>query len=261
MQKRVKFLISTILSTAAFFLFLYLPFENRYYALVAGTMLVTFCYWFGLGVVFDSNLLNKIALAIVPGGMFLGMGLFAVLFPNNLVVSIIFSLIFGLIIYILFLVENVFMVAIGFRTVPLYRAAYTVSFIVTLLTSFFLFNTLLSYQMASWINFLIGWVIAAIIFLYQFWAIAIELPDDGKTKRMWLYVLVPSLVVAQLTLVFSFWPAGIFKSSIYLVSAVYIISSLLQMEIKEKLFTKNWMQMVWIGIAIILGILFITRWG
>jgi len=144
--------------------------------------------------------------------------------------------------------------------VPLYRAAYTVSLIILLLACFFLFNTMYSFGFDYWVNALTVMFLACLIFVYQFWAIAIELPDDGKNKSWVTYVLVPGFLVSQLALVFSFWPVGIFKGSIYLVSVIYVLSGLIQADIRGRLFRKTWLMFLWTGVAIVLGILLATRW-
>ena len=79
-------------------------------------------------------------------------------------------------------------------------------------------------------------LLTLLLFLYQFWAIAIDLPDDGKGKGRWVYILVAVWIMGQMALIFSFWPVGIFKGSIYLVSIIYLLSGLFQADIKERLF-------------------------
>jgi hypothetical protein len=157
--------------------------------------------------------------------------------------------------YAMFLVENVFLVAIGFRTPPLYRAAYTVGLILLLLTSFFLLNSLFSFKLIYWLNMLLVFIVSMVIFLYVFFSVTIELPDDGKNKNVWYYVLVPSLLMSEIALVLSFWPVGIFKGSIYLVMLVYILSSLMHAELRERLFKRTWLVFVWVGMATVLGII------
>jgi len=100
-----------------------------------------------------------------------------------------------------------------------------------------------------------------LLFLYQFWAIAIELPDDGKSKSISAYVIVPSIVMAELALIFSFWPVGIFKGSVYLVSVFYIILGLLQADIRERLFKRTWTGLLWVALAVLIGVVGMTSWG
>lgn len=260
-SKRFKYFISSLFSAIGFYMFVSLPFESRYYGLLVGMVLVIFCFWFGLGIIFEKSLYTRLMSVLLPVQFFVGFSLFAVILPFSVFGALLMSLFFGVVLYFIFLVENVFLVAIGYKTVPLYRAAYTVSLIILLLSSFFLFDSLLSFRFSYWLNVILVFVLSALIFLYQFWAIAIELPDDGKNKNLWSYILIPSFLIAQLALAFSFWPVGIFKGSIYLVSIIYVISGLLQADIRDRLFKKIWLEHIWIGVAIFLGIILVTRWG
>ncbi len=260
MSKKLKYLLSSVMAAVGFYNFLALSYESRNYGLMVGVVLVIICLWFGLGIIFEADVGMRLVSVIMPLIFFVGFGMFSSLLSLNLVGRLVLTTVFGLVIYTIFLVENVFMVAIGFRTVPLYRAAYTVSLIILLIACFFLFNTLYSFGFDYKVNSLAVGVLSFFIFVYQFWAITIELPDDGKKKNKMAFTLIPAFLIAQLALVFSFWPVGIFKGSIYLVSAIYVLSSLIQAEIRERLFRRTWLMFVWIGVAIVLGIVLVTRW-
>lgn len=260
MSKRFRYFISSIFSALGFFMFISLPYDTRYFGLMVGIVLVVFCFWFGLGILFEKSFYVRTMAILLPVGFYTGFGLFVALLPYNMVLAVVMSVTFGLVMYGMFLVENVFLVAIGFKTVPLYRAAYTVSLINILVTSFFMFNTLFTFKLTFWWNGIWAFLISAMVFTYQFWAVAIELPDDGKDKNMGIYIWVPSLLVAQLATVLSFWPTGIFKGSVYLVSMIYIICCLVQADIRDRLFRRVWLQYVWVGIAIIAAALLTTKW-
>jgi len=219
-----------------------------------------FCFWFGLGIIFEQSIYTRLMSILLPSIMFIGFGLFAVLLPLDWWWALVISLLFGSLMYVLFLVENVFLVAIGYKTVPLYRAAYTVSLMLVMLASFFIFNTIYSFKLSFWINSLLIFVVSMLIFMYQFWVITIELADDGKSKNMWMYVLVPAWLITQIALVFSFWPNKIFNGSVYLVSVVYVLSSLIQADVRDRLFKRTWTTFIWIGVAIVLGIILATTW-
>jgi hypothetical protein len=161
----------------------------------------------------------------------------------------------------MFLVENVFLVAIGYKTVPLYRAAYTVSLMVTLLVSFLLFDDLFSFHLAFWGNMLVTIGLSFLIFNYQYWAIAIELPDDGKEKGRWPYILVPSLLLIEMVGILSFWPVGVFKGSVYLVAGIYVISGLIQAEIRDRLYRGVIRTSIYMSVAVVLAAILLTRWG
>jgi hypothetical protein len=99
------------------------------------------------------------------------------------------------------------------------------------------------------------------IFAYQYWAVAIELPDDGKEKGKWPYILIPTLLLTEFAGILSFWPVGIFKGSVYLVAVIYVISGLLQAEIRDRLFRGVILTFSYIGVAVALAIISVTSWG
>jgi hypothetical protein len=260
MPKRIKYLISSVIATIGFYFFVSLPYSSHYYGLLVGIVLVAFCFWFGLGIIFDQSLYIRLMSVVLPIGFFVGFGLFAALLPQTFLTIFLLSLFFGGVLYVMFLVENVFLVSIGYRTPPLYRAAYTVGLMMLLLTTFFLFDSLFSFKLIYWLNAIFVLVISAIIFMYVFYSVTIELLDDGKEKNLVAYVLVPAFLMSQLGLVLSFWPVGIFRGSIYLVAAVYVLSGLLQLDLRDRLFKKSFTIFAWITIAIILGMFLTTSW-
>lgn len=255
MSKRLKYFFSSLLATTGFYFFLNLPYESHYYGLLVGFVLIVFCFWFGLGIMFDKSLYIRLMSIVLPSAFFIGFALFAILLPQTFLLTLMYSLFFGLICYAMFLVENVFLVAIGFRTPPLYRSAYTVGLILLLLTSFFLFDSLFSFKLAYWWNVILILIISMVIFMYVFFSVTIELTNDGKEKNVWSYILIPSLLISQIALVLSFWPVGIFKGSLYLVMIVYIMSGLIQAELRGRLFKRTWLIFIWVGVATVLGMI------
>lgn len=261
MSKRIKYFISSLIGAIAFYLYLGLPVESRYYGLMLMLVIVVFCFWFGLGIIFEASFETRIMSVLLPLLWTIGFGLFSVLLPLNWLNLLLITIFFGAILYVIFLAENVFLVAIGYRTVPLYRAAYTVSLILVLLISFFVFNSLYSFKFPFWGNMLGTIFLGLLIFSYQYWAVAIELSDDGQEKGKWPYILIPTLLLVELAGILSFWPVGIFKGSIYLVAAIYAITGLLQAEIRDRLFRGVVLTYSYIGVAVLLAIILVTNWG
>jgi hypothetical protein len=240
--------------------FVSLPYESRYYGILVGVALTVFCYWFGLGLIFSTDFGLRLSPVILPLMFFGGFGMFVALLDLGWWWNLGLTVLFGLINYLIFLTENVFMVALGSKTVPLYRAAYTISLVALLLVSFFLFNTILSYRLPFWLNMVLVGVSSSIIFIYHFWSVIIELPDDGEKIERWSFVLVPAWLMAELALILSFWPVGIFKGSIYLVLAVYLLANLSWAEIRERLFKRNWLTAVWIAGAALVSLVVVAEW-
>ncbi len=261
MNKRFKHFISALIGGGAFAMYLSLPVESSYYGLLVLLAIVAFLFWFGLGIIFEGTIDTKIMVILLPCLWTVGFGLFASLLPSTPIYIVGSSLFFGLILHTMFLIKNVFLVAIGYKTVPLYRAAYTVSLIIMLLTAFFIFDSLLSFKLPFWGNMLVAFLIGLMLFANSYWNIAIELPDDGKEKGRWPYIIVPSVILAELIGILSFWPVGIFRGSVYLVVVIYIISALIQAEIRDRLFRGVVRTFSYMAVAAILAMILTTRWG
>jgi len=236
MSKKVKYIIASILAGIGFFSYLSLPYESHYIGLITGSVLMIFCFLFGLGILFDNDNHTKAMSVLLPVSFFVGFGLFAAVLPLSFWLNIFLSVFFGFVSYVLFLTENVFLVA------------------------FFLFDSLLSFKQAYYINFLFTFIISVALYGYHFWSVSIELPDDGQKLSTWSYILIPSLITAELSLIFSFWPVGVFKGSLYLVAVIYLILGLLQADIRERLFKKIWFATTWVGVAVFLAIIMMTGW-
>lgn len=260
MSKRIKYFLASLVNCAILVVVLLLPYEVRYYGLLMGVLGVIATSWFALSLALNQSLYIRFMSILLPTSFFIGYSLFVVLLPYSFFLSLILGIFCGLITYVVYLIENVFLIAIGFRTVPLYRAAYTMSLIVLLVTSFFLFNTMFSFNLIYWANGILAFVISAVIFAYHFFSVTIELADDGEGKDIKAYIFLPAWLMSQLAIILSFWPVGIFKGSIYLVCTIYVIVGLLQSDLRERLFKKTWMSFLWIGIAVILGIIVMTGW-
>lgn len=259
MSKRLKFVLVSLLLSVLLFVILGLPYEWQHLAIGVSVLWIIFVYWLALGLLNYKDWKLKILLAFLPVAFFVGFCLFVILLPFTVPLGLFLAFIFLVVNYIIFLVENIFLVAIGYRTVPLYRAAYTVALIVLLIASFFLFNSIFSFNLGFWQNGLLIFGASMLIFGYLFWVITIELTDDGKNKSL-SYIWVPALILGQMAGAFSFWPIGIFRKSIFLVSFIYVLATLIQADIKDRLFAKVWKGMLWVFVALVLGMVSVSKW-
>lgn len=259
MPKRLKYLLVSFFSVLTFALFLALPNEFRYYGLMAGSGFLVLAFWLSLGMAFEGDLGNRVMFVLLPVSFFIGYGLFTVLLPFSVIGSLVVSLVFGATVYVMLLVENVFSVAIDFKTVPLYRAAYTVGFILMLITAFFLFDSILSYRSSFWLNASMSALVAGVLSTFHGWTVVIGEKSSEPVNRVWT-VVVPSIILAELSGIISFWPVGIFRGSVYLVFALYLVSSLLQADIRQRLFRPVWVGLVWTGISVLMAIVLVTNW-
>lgn len=258
MPKRLRFFISSCVAAGLFFFILSLPFDFRYFFLGISSLLVVMSCWFAQGS-WKEPWVVKLMVVIMPLLFFVSYCLFSMLLPFSIELLVVLTGVLVGIFYLFFLVNNIFLVALSFKTVPLYRAAWTVSLLLTLLTSFFAYNTLWSFRFYFWLNSLLVFFVSMLLFAYTYWVISIE-AGSKEVGEISPFILVPSLICAELALVFSFWPVGIFNGSLYLVWCVFILASLKQASLRERLFKKTWLSFLWMTGAVVLAAVVTTSW-
>lgn len=259
LSKRGRFLVG---SGGVFFLFwlaLWLPYEYRYGSMLGIGFLEALIYWWVLRAGKPALGLSRFFLLVLPISFLFGFLLFVFLLPLNWWMKLIMALFFSVVNYVIFLVENVFLYAVEKKTVPLYRAAYTVSLIILLFSCFLLFDGLFSYRAVFWINGLVTFLISFLLFWYHWWTVNIELSDrfwKGRQVKIW----VPSFLMLELAVVISFWPLSLFLASFYLTAVFYVSVGILRMDWKDRLFRKVKIEYLWVGLGILLSLFFMARW-
>jgi len=199
--------------------------------------------------------IQKVAtVSILPSFFAVGILSFSPLIRASLLVEVIlFSLLVGGF-YISLLTENVFIITIKYKTVPLYRAASVTGFLLSLLIGFSIFNSIFSLKYSPWVNGVLVFMGSLFIFYHLFWSTAIA---ETENKNFPVYALVASLLVAELAVAVSFWPLGVGLASLYLVSTTYVLGGIIQAKLRERLFKRTLLEYITIGLGIFAA-LFLT---
>lgn len=194
---------------------------------------------------------------ILPVLFTLGVGLFWFLLPANIYARLPVVILYGVGLYVLFLTENIFSVS-AIRTIALLRAARGVGFVLTLATSFFLFNSLLSFKAPIYINTLFSFLISLPLFYQGLWIMTL---DEKPDKKITLMTLVFSLIVLEVSAVLFIWPVSVIVGSLFLTVTHYLLLGIGQSELEGKLFPQVVREYVSVGIFVILGMILATKWG
>lgn len=193
----------------------------------------------------------------LPVGFTLGVGLFYFLTPDSWLARLPLIILYGIGLYSLLLTENIFSVA-AIRTIQLLRSAHAVSFLLTLVTSFFLYNVILSFREGPWFSSGLVFLVSLPMLLQGLWGINLE---EKLTKKIWLYSLGLSFILAEIALVFSFWPVSVAVGSLSLTTALYIVLGLTQHYLSERLFRRTLNEYIGVGVAVLIVIFLTTHWG
>lgn len=255
MRKRQKFVLTAVLLTTVVAAVQLLPLEWRY----ALTGLVTLFGWVLAGWSLKEGLSGVEWLMVpLPTTLFTAaVGLFFILLPAHFLARSTVLLLFGVGQYALLLTANIFSVA-AIRTIALFRAALAVGFVMTLVTGFLLYNTLLSFRLPFWANGLGVGGVSFLLLLPALWSVELKekITPDVLTYSSWL-----ATVVGMLAAAIGFWPVSLAVASLFLTTVLYVFLGLTQHHLSGRLFTRTIWEYATIGIVVLITMLFTAGWG
>ena len=252
--KRKKFVISSLLLSIGFIVINTVDIKSRFLGIgiLALMTIVLFIWslWEGLG-------LNMTLLVLIlPLYFTLGVGFFWFLLPSAVYTWLPVVIIYGIGTYSLLLTLNIFTVS-AIRTIALSRAARSVGFVLTLFTSFLLFDAVLSLKSSVYINFIAFFIISFPLFLQGLWS---SLLTKQFNKNILYFSLVFSYCVSVLSVLLYFWPVTLIVGSIFLTSMIYVLLGLGQIELENRLFISTLREYLFVGISIFLVMFLFTNW-
>lgn len=255
MTKRKKFLITSGLLAGAFLVIQIANVLFRYEAILVVILASLILTVWSLR---DTLTRNATLLTLVlPVGFTAGVGLFYFLLPAGLFTRIPIVLIYALGMYALLLTANIYSVA-AIRTIALLRAAHTVGFLLTLVTAFFLFDTMWSFRSFPWINGLLAGLLSFPLVLQSLWSIELE----EKVKRSIIELsIVSSVAIGEIGFVISLWPVTVVVASLFLTSLLYVLLGLSQAEITGRLFRKTVKEYLFVGLVVLIAVYVSAKWG
>ncbi len=255
MSKRRRFVISSLLLSLGFVAIQFLTDQNRFWAIgvlgLATILLFTWSLLEGLGK--NMTLLTL----ILPTIFTLGVGTFWFLLPANVFARIPIVIFYGAGIYILCLTMNIFTVS-AIRTIALLRAARGVGFVLSLITSFLVFDAILSlrYPIYYLLPLVLG--VSFPLFLQGFWSVILE---KDYSKTVFIISAVSTLVMVETAAALFFWPVTVVVGSLFLTVTFYILLGLGQGKIEGRLFSATVREHLTVGALVFIAMFLATHWG
>jgi hypothetical protein len=255
MSKRRRFVITVLLLSLGFFGMQFLNNQFRFLAIGTLSALTTILFVWSLKEGLGKN--TTLLALILPTFFTLGVGLFWFLLPASVFARVPIVIFYGIGIYAICLTTNIYTVS-AIRTIALLRAARGVGFVLSLLTSFLLYDTILSLKMPIWINALLVYASSWPIFLQGFWSINLE---EKLTSDNLITTSLFSFVIAEVSISLFFWPITVIVGSLFLTVAMYILLGLGQSKFEGRLFAATVREYLTVGLLVMAGMLIATHWG
>lgn len=252
--KRQKIIITSVLLTIGLISTQLVDFNLRF-KFIAGLGITA--YFLSLWSLWEGmNKTKAFVLMILPTFFTVAVASVYFLLPIRWLTRLPVALSFGLTFYLLLLAQNVFNVA-AIRTIPLYRAASTASFLFTLLSAFFLYNVIYAFNLLFIWNAIATFLISLPLILQVLWTIGME---DRISVVVFIQSLILSLILAELAFAFSFWPLKPTIWSLALASTAYILVGLSTQVLKGRVTKRVVWEYMGIGVAVLMISFFATSW-
>src|SRR3990170_2588010 len=171
MSKRRRFIITSVVLSLGFIAIQFLDQNYRIISIASLGILTILLFSWSLkeGLGWNMTLMSL----VLPLYFTVSVGLFGFLLPTNIFTKIPPVIFYGLGIYALCLTSNIYTVS-AIRTIALMRAARGVGFVLSLVTYFLVYDTILSLRTSIVFSCLLILVFSAPLFLQGYWAVHLE---------------------------------------------------------------------------------------
>lgn len=250
MRRREKFVLTSLLLSAAFVAIQYTPLEWRAFT-IGGLGLLTYIFssW---ALSDDLNRHERLTIVPFPALFAIALSWFYFLLPNAILTRLAIGGLFAVGIYASLLTSNIFSVAKG-RTIQLLYAAHAVGLFFTLLTSLLFANTIFSLRLPFYLNGLLIGLTHFPLILMSLWSVNLA---ERVESELWLMSGSLTLLLAELAMIMSFLPLNLWHLALFVMSGLYLGLGVFQSILRERLFSQT-MREYWL-VAVFIVALFIT---
>ncbi len=247
--KRQKFIIGVVvLSLVLFFSEQLFGKGGIYIAFLLAIFTDIFVFWAERSD-FKDNFSPQIF--ILPLFYTLACALFYFLVPARFLTRIGMTGLYALGLYSLLLSENIFIVS-SIRTIALLSSARTVSFIVTLLSYFFIANVIFALRLNIFLTLFLVFIFSFPLILHSIWSHTLE--KDPRSYLEWISLI--SICIVEVTFVLWFWSTTPTIIALFLTCLFYILVGISQVWLDKRLFKGVMWEYIWVSVIVFL--VFIT---
>ena len=164
---------------------------------------------------------------------------------------------YGIGIYALCLTMNIFSVAAE-RTIALLRAARGVGFVLSLITTFLVFDAILSLKSELFVLLPLVFASSFLLYFQGYWT---TLLSKEFSKDLLAFSLTAAFVTTEIAVVLYFWPVTVVVGSLLFTAIFYMVLGLGQAKLEGRLFAATIREHLVVGIFVLIAMLIATRWG
>lgn len=196
------------------------------------------------------------SLFILPFFYSLAFSLFYFVIPARILFRLLLTVIYAFGLYSLYLSQNIFTVS-SIRTIALLSGARIVSFVITLLSYFFLSNIVFTlHVMLPLATVFIAMYTIPLIY-QSLWTYTLQ--KAPHPIKLWSIVL--SLCLLETASLLWFWPSSPTVIALFLTGFLYTLVGLSHVWLEKRLFRGVLWEYVWVGVIVFFVLNLFTTWG
>jgi hypothetical protein len=253
LSKRERFILSVIILSLGLFIAEHLLGKSGIFTIFSLAVVTDILLLFSLYGDFKEN--KSWQIFILPFFFSLAFGLFFFLVPVRYLTRIFTTTLYAVGLYSLFLSENIFTVS-SIRTIALLSSARTVSFIITLISYFFLSNVLFSLHFNFYIYIILLSLYTVPLVAHSIWSHTFE----KKLAESLPWTLILSIMILEVGSILWFWPSTPTVLAIFLTGVFYTMIGLSQVWFDKRLFKNVMWEYIWVGTVVLVSLLAFTSW-
>lgn len=192
---------------------------------------------------------------ILPFLYSLSFSLFYFLAPSRQLTRIISTTLYAVGLYSVFLSENIFTVA-SIRTIALLNGARIVSFVISLISYFFLANIIFSLRIDFIPTMILFFISSFLLILHALWTYSLEKPFF----RQGALVAMVSVALLELAVMLWFWPTSPTVVALYLTGMFYVFVGLFHVWFDKRLFKGVMLEYLWVAALACIILIVFTSW-
>ena len=252
-NKRQLFVIAVFVLSVGLFTTQYLFGKSG----IVATFLLSFLADFFMFWALNNDLKEKFIpeVFILPFFYSLAFGLFYFLVPARILTRVAVTLLYGFGLYSLFLSENIFTVS-AIRTIALLSSARTVSFVITILSYFFLANVVFSLHLNIFYLLPLLFLFTFPLIIHSVWTYSLEI----NIRESFLWAGVLSVALLEVGLALWFWPSRPTVLALFMTGFFYSVIGLSQAWFDKRLFRNVIFEYIWVALIVFFVLILFTSW-
>lgn len=253
-EKRRRFIFTTFFLTLIILISSFFSLEQAEYFLLILGLCVYFLTFFSVLERIDG--VEWLMLFMIPVYFTLAFYLFYFFFPSRWLTRFPYVTIYAVSIYAILLSSNIFNVG-ATKNLQLVRAAFSVNYLFVTITSFLIFNLVLSFRLPAMANFFLFLILIFPLAVQFLWSVE---PTTYLNRQLVWYGFAISLLIAEFGLVFSFTPIKPTILALFLTSGFYSLGGLIHAYIENMLFRERVKEYIIVLVFVFLITILSIQW-